>query len=107
MGNRLLVGASLADVVLEAGAVYLFEDLSPSGDWGLVSVSTFTALDATADESFGESVALGPMGFAAGAPRDTNPNGSSAGSVYVFVEGILFADHFESGDTSRWSVTVP
>jgi hypothetical protein len=42
---------------------------------------------------------------AVGAPQNDG-SGADAGHARVFAN-VIFADGFESGDTTRWSVTVP
>ena len=62
-----------------------------------------------------EAVGQGGIAFSAGVvyagtPNDSVPPSSAVGSAFAWEVGAalaLFADDFESGDTSRWSAAVP
>jgi len=41
-----------------------------------------------------------------GADKDSN-TALANGSAYIFLEPEIFADGFESGDTSAWSSSAP
>ncbi len=73
-----------------------------AGNWG--EVSKLTASDAAFGDEFGASVAVDGDTLVIGAARDSNVAAES-GSAYVFADVLaaIFADGFESGDTSAWS----
>ena len=84
----------------EGGAAYLFEASTGS------EIEKLLASDGAVFDELGGSIALDNGVVAAGAFGDD----ADAGSVYVFAgeEPVtLFADGFESGDTSSWTLTVP
>ena len=80
-----------------AGARTWQQLVSPSGDGHL----------------FGAALAAGALSghsgadLAIGAPGDVTNGVSGAGSVGVLFSDALFADGFETGDVSRWSVASP
>ncbi len=83
-GTVAVVGApSDDDKATGAGSAYVFED-----DGGWSEVTELFADDADADDGFGGSVALSDDATTVlvGAPGDEDPNGTSAGSAYVFEE---------------------
>jgi hypothetical protein len=59
-------------------------------------------------DRLGASVAVGDLGALVGAPY-TDVDGVQNQGAAFFYRGVisLFADGFESGDTSAWSSTVP
>jgi len=71
--------------------------------WGVITKTTgFTNSD-----GFGVPIALTNGTSVVGAPSD-HQAGLYSGAAYVFtISNAPFAGRFESGDTSRWSVTVP
>jgi hypothetical protein len=80
------------------GAVYFFR--RDGAEW--VEVQKVTASDGAGIDGFGSGLAIGQDVFLAGA------SGSGvAGAAYFFRRTPLFADGFESEDTSAWSQTVP
>lgn len=56
--------------------------------------------------SLGSTVAVGRYGILAGAPDGEDAVGGNSGVVLFFTTRI-FADGFESGDTSAWSAVLP
>jgi hypothetical protein len=84
----------------QAGAAYLFNVVTGS------EIEKLLASDGSVLDELGGSIAFADGAVAAGAFGD----GAEAGSVYVFggeEPAAIFADGFESGDTSSWSLTVP
>ena len=85
-GNRMVVGASLADYdgLQDPGAVYVIEETSP----GQYQQSKLVASDAAGGDKLGFSVAIFDDQVVGGAPaEDGNPpsqGGSGVGAVYVF-----------------------
>ncbi len=103
-GDRLLVGVPGASVDGEGGAgrvdVYELDGTT----WQ--HVAELRAETPQAGGELGTSVDLTETGAVAGAPGD-DPTGDPAegrGAVYVFpLADPIFADGFETGDTSSWS----
>ena len=88
------------------GAVYRYLRTSHphASSWHLVSrLVNFDPLD---EESLGQTVALGEAGVFAGAPSGLVGEDVSEGRV-LFFDFRLFADGFESGDTSAWTESFP
>jgi hypothetical protein len=105
------VGAFLNDDAgIDTGAAYVF--VEPVGGWSgsLSQDATLTASDAVPNDRFGRSVGISGDTVVVGAERNDGGGGANSGSAYVFdldfEPGIIFADGFESGDTSEWSSTV-
>ncbi len=91
-----------------SGSVYVFERNHGGADaWGFVE--KLTAGDAASSDFFGNAVAMTSQSVAVGAPWDDD-GGSASGSSYLFrltdsSPTIIFADDFETGDTTAWSGT--
>lgn len=99
--NLLVVGAKRDDEVAAlAGAIFLLER-DVLGSWQ--AGGKVLASDAAINKEFGESVAVqdGTV-IVGGGEIDAN----SPGAAYVY-SSRLFADGFQSGDTSAWSSTSP
>lgn len=81
-GDTALIGASGDDDPngKGAGAAYVFE--RSNGRWE--QQAKFAAGDGDAEDGFGVSVALASETALVGAPFDEDPNGTKAGSAYVF-----------------------
>lgn len=62
------------------GLAYVFD--RAGGEWD--RTATLAAADADTGDRFGDSVALGADTALLGAPSDEDPNGSGAGTAYVF-----------------------
>jgi hypothetical protein len=106
-GDTALVGAwQKDDPDQNAGAAYAFQrDRGGPDAWG--QVAKITPADAGRERYFGTSVAVDGDVAVIGSFADDEV-GSGSGSAYVFViEEPLFADGFETGDTSGWSATAP
>ncbi len=102
-GSHVAVGGPFNDGNgVDSGHVRLFE--WNDSTWVQLGPGLFGEMPG--DRS-GTSVALSSDGFraAVGAPSNDG-NGASSGHVRVFLL-VLFADGFESGDTSAWSVVAP
>jgi subtilisin-like proprotein convertase family protein len=69
-------------------AAYVFRYDSGAGSWQ--EQAKLTASDATGDDSFGRSVALGIRSAVIGASSADTVGGNNAGAVYVFVYDDLF-----------------
>ncbi len=82
------------------GAVYSFRWDSDAGEW--VEEQKITASDGVGLNQFGEAIALD-----SDMPLIGAASGTGGGAAYSFRRATLFADGFESGDTSAWSNTVP
>jgi len=111
-GTNILVGAPNAySNHIQSGAAYLLIDTSATGGWDSNSSFVLPVLDADSGDWVGQSVALSPSLGAIGAPKDTNQYGPFVGSAYLWVEtssfSPIYADGFETGDTSAWSATTP
>lgn len=67
------------------GATYVFSE--PAGGWtNATETAKLTASDGTSDASLGYSMAISAGTIVAGAPSQSDPNGSVGGAAYVFVE---------------------
>jgi hypothetical protein len=98
-----LIGASWdADNGAEAGSAYIF--VRSDGVW--TEGSKLLASDGEDFDYLGWSVSIS-KGTALIGARGDGDNGAFSGAAYVFDSQLLFADGFESGDTSAWSGTVP
>ena len=86
----------------DAGSVRVYEE--PIGGWSgtATEVLILQASDGELRDWFGCSVAATETVMEVGAKGD-----EPSGSAYIFRNDSLFADGFESGDTSAWSSTVP
>ncbi|PSQ15097.1 hypothetical protein BRD00_15160 [Halobacteriales archaeon QS_8_69_26] len=84
-GDTALVGADTDTVGFEvgAGSAYVFD--RSGGAWS--QAAKLVAGDADASDGFGNAVELDAGTALVGAPTDEDPNGSSAGSAYVFEGG--------------------
>jgi len=110
-GDRILAGAPLRENAAydDAGAAFVFErDAYAPGHW--ICTAELTASDGAHGDALGDFVALeGRHAFMSA--RQDDDAGNRSGSVYYFARPPdpepLFADGFESGDTSAWSQTVP
>ncbi len=81
-GRYMAIGARMdSDVLNDAGSVYIYEYEDSLQQW--VYLTEFRAHDPSANEWFGEELALSGDYVVVGLPRD-DPNGSSSGSAYVF-----------------------
>jgi hypothetical protein len=102
-GDTALIAAFHdGDAGVESGSVYVFVR-DATGSWS--QQAKLTATDAAAGDEFGCSVAVSRGVALVGARSDDNVTGSA----YIFTGapiGHLFADGFESSDTSAWSVSV-
>jgi hypothetical protein len=80
-GGTAVVGAR----TLDGGAAYVFAERTPNF---LSLQAAVTADDGDDGDRFGEAVAVSDGGgtVVVGAPRDEDPNGSFAGSAYVFAD---------------------
>ena len=106
-GDSVLAGAWRDDDLYpNAGSAYIFrQDQGGPSAWG--QVAKVTPIEISADANFGTSVAISGDDAIVGAPR-INTLGEDSGAAYVFtISDAFFADGFETGDTSAWSVTVP
>lgn len=109
-GTTALVAAAHAGP--DTGAVYTFEERD--GTWQ--RQATLEADDGDEDDLFGARVALARDGMTAlvSALTDEDPNGTSSGSAYVFVQedgswrqrSKLVASDGDRGDGFGWSVAL-
>ena len=102
-GDTILVGKHGDDYWAQnAGAVYVFK--KGARWWSLDTIVDPPVFQV--DQRFGQSVAASGEIWAVGAPH---VGGSTTGETYVydFLPSEIFADGFESGDTTAWSTTVP
>jgi hypothetical protein len=100
-GDTIIVGKYSSG---QNGAVYSFHrDHGGPDNWG--ETGKFSGFDSYS--LFGTSVSVSEGMAIVGAYQDGEA-GIEAGAAYIFTIGdASFADGFESGDTSGWSVTVP
>ncbi len=97
-GDVALVGATNSPVTV-------FKQ-NQAGVWTQERLINAADITSTVDWCFGCTVALSPQTSAIGAHLDYEL-GTNAGAVYLYRNTmVLFADSFESGDTTQWSVTV-
>jgi hypothetical protein len=113
-GTTALVGAFIDEDPNggDAGSVYVFT--RDGGEWS--QSAELAAEDGDDTNRFGNSVALSDDGTTAllGALTDEDPNGTEAGSAYVFTRdggewsqsAKLAADDGDSGDWFGWSVAL-
>ncbi len=89
-----------------AGAVYRYlrTQEPDASSWQLVN--RMVNSDPVDLEQLGTTVALGEAGVLAGAPFGSFGAGATSGLV-LFFGARIFADGFESGDTSAWTEVVP
>lgn len=81
-GRYMAIGARMdSDVFNDAGSVYIYEYEDSLQQW--VYLTEVRAHDPSANEWFGEELALSGDYVVVGLPRD-DPNGLSSGSAYVF-----------------------
>jgi len=88
---------------VSSGAVYIFD--VATGDMIVKVIPD----DNSENDRFGERVSVDGGAVLAGASFDDD-NGANSGSAYVIegvIEGLLFADGFESGDVGGWSAVHP
>jgi hypothetical protein len=101
-GRRAVIGAPLDDEhsIPGVGSVYVFT--RPTALWG--EAEHLRSNSPHASDHFGYQVAMaGPWVFVA--PETEDFVGEDSGAVYVFLDdSYIFADGFESGDTSAWSI---
>jgi hypothetical protein len=104
--DLMVVGLLDVERGFRAGAAHVFQrDQGGSGAWG--HVAKISALDGAPHHEFGISVAIDANTSVIGAPP-SDSLGLDSGAAYVyFISDAFFADNFETGDTSGWSVTVP
>jgi hypothetical protein len=104
-GSRVAIGAPYNDDSgTQSGHVRVYEWSPSTETWHQLGQD----IDGeAAGDNAGHSVAISPGGceVAVGAPENSG-GGNDSGHVRVYSQG-LFADGFESGDTSAWSATVP
>ena len=106
-GNTAVLGDPGHDLPFESsGSAYVFRrDHDGPEAWG--QVVKITATDAGFHDEFGFSVSISGNTAISGAP-ESDSLGDESGAAYVFtISDAFFADGFETGDTSGWSVTVP
>jgi hypothetical protein len=107
VGDDVMVGAPYTDDLGSgSGSAYVFRRNHGGPDhWG--EVTRILAADGATTDNFGSSVAQDGASLVIGAPHHTY-YGSTSGSAYIYtISDAFFANGFESGDTSEWSVTVP
>jgi len=94
-----LIGAEL-DIMgdLERGVVYEYR--LQGAQW--TEIQLFAGSGGQSFDEFGSAIALSEDRIVVGADSQV-----PGGAAYVFLLPPLFADGFESGDTSAWSMTVP
>ncbi len=88
------------------GAVYRYLRTSDPDASSWHPVSRMVNFDPLDFESLGATVALGQLGVFAGAPSGSTGEDVTTG-VVLFFDFRIFADGFESGDTSAWTEVVP
>jgi hypothetical protein len=83
------------------GSGYLYTE--PPGGWAgvLTENADINATDGAAGDFFGGAVAAGGGALIVGAMH-----AGGDGAAYVYDFSLIFADGFESGDTSAWSATT-
>jgi len=98
-GGRVLVGGTFDTPGNPLrGAVYSFRWNGSS--W--VEEQRITPSDSSGLDDFSEAVAIDQD-----RPLVGGSGSAGGGAAYIFRRATLFADGFESGDTSAWSLTVP
>jgi FG-GAP repeat len=105
-GGTVIVGAiNNDDNGSNSGSTYVFErDRGGADNWG--QTAKLTASDGAENDRFSSSVAISGGTVIVGANGDDD-NGSASGSAYIFIINTLFADDFETGDTSAWTMAAP
>lgn len=115
--DRLVVGAPGVveacpppQLLCGSGALYLFA--VSGGSWQQLQKVTASDSGSSVDLALGLAVAMRSPHAVAGAPGDDEScpgdPACDSGAAYLFrVEGPIFSDGFEGGDTSAWSQTVP
>ena len=104
--DTAIIGSSSDNNGTNSGSVYVHRrDFGGIDDWG--QVAKVNASDGANGDVFGTSVCVSGSTAIIGASGDDDL-GDSSGSAYIFtISDAFFADGFETGDTSGWSVTVP
>jgi hypothetical protein len=96
-GLQVVVGAPRDDTVAQdAGAIYFF-NRDEVGTWNPAGM--LLASDVAGEKQFGAAVAYRHSSLIVGSPEAGAIPGP--GAAYVYTSGI-FADGFESGDTTAW-----
>jgi hypothetical protein len=105
--GSLVVGSPGEDRNLPSqGAVYVYHLVADG--WEASARQRLIDLSGDSGAELGSSVALGPAGVLAGAPREASEGFLQAGAVLFYRHiGAQFADGFELGDASNWTVTPP
>ncbi len=93
-GDNAVVGApGTDDSGIDSGLAYLFNrNQGGSNNWG--KVADLAASDGAAYYEFATAVAISGEFALAGSPNDNNPNGSSAGAVFIYQK--------DNGGTNSW-----
>ncbi len=105
-GGLVAVGAQKHDAAgTDAGSVYLYQ--RTPGGW--IPFDQFEASDTAANDEFGAAVSLFQGRLLVGAPGDDGdtPSNNAVGTAYSFDSAAVFADGFESGNTTAWSASTP
>ena len=108
-GDTIVIGARLADLGVNAGAVYVFE--SSGSTWS--HQAKLTASNAAASDVFGDSVAIEGDTVVIG-PGGDDDKGSNSGSAYVFVGPVAdlevtktdSPDPVTAGNSLTYTLTV-
>ena len=67
-----------------SGVAYVFEDISPAGDWSSFTETKLTAFDAEPNDIFGSDVAISGDTIAVGALLGDADTASDSGAIYIF-----------------------
>jgi hypothetical protein len=102
VGHTTVIGArGDQDLGGHSGAAYVF--VRSREVWS--EQTKLLPSDGAADDLFGCTVSVANGMAVVGAPYQ-DENGVDSGAAYVFSVSSIFADGFESADTSAWSNTV-
>ncbi len=105
---RLVAGAPGEDGegATNAGAIHQYARTGEGESSSWVEVTRMISSDPHPFERLGATVAITERGVLAGAPNGVVNSENSSG-VVLFFGSRIFADGFESGDTSAWSAVEP
>ncbi len=111
-GSVLTVGATRKnaddDTIEQTGGIYVFKDLSTTGDWSVYTGTLFQITDAQDDDRLGISVALADGMVVGGAYYRNSNSVFQSGAAYMFDTSMfIFNADFETGNTGQWTQSVP
>jgi hypothetical protein len=99
--GMLAVGAVGSAAGSPTGAVYVFHDPGPGGGWSTGVLGRIPGPRTWGHSWFGRAVAVSGQTLVVAAPGEDDPARPDIGAVYIY-GSVLFADGFESRDSSGW-----